>query len=376
MENITIIGAGPGGLVLARVLHVGGIAATIYEAEPSPQARTQGGHLDIHEADGQVALAAAGLTDQFRALIHEGGEATRVVDQDGTLLFDQPDDGTGGRPEVLRGELRRILLESLPEGTVRWGSKVTEVAPLGGGRHEVRFADGSTTSTDLLVGADGAWSRVRPLVSEAVPEYSGVTFVETYLYDVDERHPATAEISGGGALFALAPGRGISTHREAGGVLHAYTQLKCPAEWADGIDFGTPAALSAVAAEFDGWAPQLLSLITDADVSPVVRQLHTLPTGHRWERVPGVTLVGDAAHLMPPAGEGANLAMYDGARLGQELVACGGDIESALNAYESEMFSRSEAAAHDAHGIVDLCLGDSAPGGLVAFFEEGLRGSR
>src|SRR5277367_4725299 len=120
MSHVTIVGAGLGGLVLARILHVHGIPATIYEAEPSASARTQGGQLDIHAQDGQVALAAAGLTDAFRAIIHEGGEATRVLDRNGALVFEQRDDGAGGRPEVLRGDLRRILLESLPPETVQW----------------------------------------------------------------------------------------------------------------------------------------------------------------------------------------------------------------------------------------------------------------
>ena len=227
--HVTIVGAGLGGLVLARVLHVHGISATIYEADPSAKARTQGGQLDIHEHDGQVALEAAGLTDAFRAIIHEGGAASRVLDQHGTVLLDQPDDGTGGRLEVLRGDLRRILIDSLPAETIRWGKKLTRVAALGDGRHELKFADGSSVRTDLLVGADGAWSKVRPLLRDTTPAYVGTTYIETYLYDADERHPTAAAAVGSGAMYALTPGKGIIAHREASNVLHV--GLSRPAAW-------------------------------------------------------------------------------------------------------------------------------------------------
>ncbi|UDL89219.1 FAD-dependent monooxygenase [Mesorhizobium sp. PAMC28654] len=372
---VTIIGAGLGGLTLARVLHVHGIAATIYEAEPSAEARTQGGQLDIHEYNGQVALEAAGLFDAFRAIIHEGGQASRVLDQHGAVLFEELDDGTGGRPEVLRGDLRRILIESLPAHTIQWGKKLAGVAALGFGRHELTFADGSTVSTELLVGADGAWSKVRPLLSDAKPEYVGASFIETYLYDADVRHPAAAEAAGSGALFALAPGKGISAHREAGGVLHTYVQLKRPAAWFTGIDFSDARAASArIAAEFDGWAPALTALITDGETPPVLRTINALPNSHRWDRVPGVTLLGDAAHLAPPAGEGANLAMFDGAELAKAIAAHPDDIEVALTAYEAAMFPRSEAEAVDAHQILDLCIGERAPFGLVDFFARASKG--
>src|SRR5580700_2571827 len=153
MTPVTIVGAGLGGLILARVLYIRGIPAMIYEADRSSRARIQGGQLDIHEQVGQVALAAAGLTDAFRAIIHEGGEATRVLDRHGAVVFEQPGDGEGGRPEVLRGDLRRILLGSLPRETIQWGRKLTGVAALGDGRHALAFADGSTVRTELLVGA-------------------------------------------------------------------------------------------------------------------------------------------------------------------------------------------------------------------------------
>src|SRR5450830_1758476 len=199
--HIAIIGAGLGGLMLARVLHVHGIAATVYEADASPQARRQGGLLDIHEESGQQALRAAGLHDAFRALIHAGGEASRVLDQHGTVLLDEGDDGTGGRPEVARGELRRILLDALPDGCVRWGHKLTSITTMDGGQHMLSFANGATATSDLLVGADGAWSRVRPLLSSAQPGYSGIAFIETYLFDSDRRHQASAQAVGAGALF-------------------------------------------------------------------------------------------------------------------------------------------------------------------------------
>ncbi|MEW1827033.1 NAD(P)/FAD-dependent oxidoreductase [Streptomyces sp. NPDC088196] len=368
--HVTIIGAGLGGLTLARVLHVHGIPATVYEAEPAPTARAQGGMLDIHEDNGQPALDAAGLTEEFRGLVLEGREATRVLAPDGTVLFD--DDSTRGRPEVLRGELRLILLDSLPADTVRWGHKVTGVRALGKSRHEVTFADGTTVTTNLLVGADGAWSRVRPLLSAATPEYTGTSYVETYLYDADTRHPATAKAVGGGSLFALAPGKGIQAHRENGGTLHTYVALSRPRDWFADIDFtDSTTAAKRIAEEFDGWAPELTALITDSDTPLVLRTLNALPIEHRWDRVPGITLLGDAAHLSAPNGEGANLAMYDGAELGKALAAHPDDPEAALAVYEEPLFARSAAAAADGAELNEVLFGDNTPGSLLDMFAGG-----
>ncbi|MFB7916921.1 FAD-dependent oxidoreductase [Streptomyces sp. NPDC056061] len=374
---VTVIGAGLGGLTLARVLHIHGIPVVVHEAEPSPTARAQGGMLDIHDYNGQLALRAAGLMDEFHAIVLEGRQAMRVLDRDGTVLFDKADDGTGGRPEAQRGELRRILLDSLPSGTVRWGHKADSIRSLGGGRHEVTFTDGGTVVTGLLVGADGAWSRVRPLLSDAVPEYVGTSFVETYLFEADTRHPAAAKAVGGGMLMAPAPGREIFAHRENGDTLHTYVALSRPQDWFDDIDFTDAAAATArIAREFDGWAPELTALITDGDTAPVLRPHHALPAGHRWDRVPGVTLLGDAAHLAAPNGEGANLAMLDGAELGKALAAHPDDAEAALTEYERDMFTRSaEVAMFEGAAIHDIDSDHNTARALVAAFVEDERTS-
>ncbi|GAA2229849.1 NAD(P)/FAD-dependent oxidoreductase [Streptomyces nogalater] len=366
--DVTIIGAGLGGLVLARVLHVHGIPATVYEAEPSPAARPQGGMLDIHDYNGQLALKTAGLMDEFDGLVLEGRQAMRFLAPDGTVLFDKADDGTGGRPEVQRGELRQMLLGSLPAGTVRWGHKAVGVRSLGGGRHEVTFADGGTVVTSLLVGADGAWSRVRPLLSTATPRYTGKSLVETYLYDAGTRHPAAARAVGGGTMIVHTPGREIFAHREKHDTLHAYVGLTEPEDWFAAVDFtDTAAATARIAREFDGWAPELTALITDSDTAPVLRHLYALPDEHRWDRVPGVTLIGDAAHLAAPNGEGANLAMLDGAELGEALAAHPDDTEAALTAYERAMFPRSaEAAALEGGGAHGSDSGGPTPHDLIA----------
>ncbi|MEU6367084.1 NAD(P)/FAD-dependent oxidoreductase [Streptomyces sp. NPDC046931] len=363
---VAVVGAGLGGLVAARVLHVHGVEAVVHERDASPAARSQGGMLDIHEESGQAALRAAGLFEAFRAIVHSGGEELRVLDPDGTVRFKDVEES--GRPEVDRNDLRRILLDSLPEGTVRWGAKVTGARSLGDGRHEVALADGSLFTTDVLIGADGAWSRVRPLLSPDLPAYAGVSFVETDLHEAAVRHPATAELLGGGMMFALADGKGLLTHRETDGSIHTYAAFKVPEDWLSGFDFAAPDSVKqALLAHFEGWDDRLRALIADAEGALTPRLIHALPVGHRWAHAPGATLLGDAAHLMSPfAGEGANAALQDGAELATALAAHPDDLDAGLLAYEKALFPRAEqAAARSARGL-DLLFGPDATRNMVA----------
>ena len=371
-QHSTIIGAGLDGLTLASVLHRHGIDTTIYELEAAPTVRQQGSVLDLHEESGQLALQKAGLFEAFRKLVIPSGDDMRILDKTGTIRWQDSGDDT--RPDIERGALRHLLLQSLPATSIHWGSKVTSVVKLDGGRHEVQLASGETITTSLLIGADGAWSKVRPLLSDAQPRYLGVSFVETYLFDADVRHPASAALVGRGTMFALSDEKGLITHREGDGRITVYISLKTSEQWvtSNDIDFhNTEAARGQLLNFFPDWNDQLRALIAESDTEFIPRPIYTLPVGHRWERVPGVTLLGDAAHLMSPfAGEGANLAMLDGAELAEALLAHPNNVETALASYEAAAFPRSERLTTEANHNLSISFQSDTPQGLLALMAQ------
>lgn len=366
-HRIAVVGSGPAGLTFARVLHRHDHPVTVLERDPAPDARPPGGTLDLHESLGQLALDKAGLLAGFRALSRPEGQAMRILDTDGTVLRDwqhRPDDQAN--PEIDRGQLRDLLLGRLD---IQWGRGVTEVVPGTGDGVLVRFADGRQETFDLVVGADGAWSRVRPAVSSATPHYTGVTLVETSLDDVDTRHPDLARLIGDGSVAVYGVNRGLVAQRNSGGHVKVYAQFRAPLDWHTNLDPADAEAVrSSLLALFDGWADHALDLLRHGTAF-IRRPLYVLPTSHTWAHVPGVTLLGDAAHLMPPLGVGANLAMLEGAELAESIATGPGDLDEAVRAFEEQMCARAGRwAEFTMAGLERLVSPD--PTEAVALFDE------
>jgi 2-polyprenyl-6-methoxyphenol hydroxylase-like FAD-dependent oxidoreductase len=368
--NIAIIGAGLGGLALARVLHVHGIDAVVYEREPSRGARDQGSMLDIHS--GQRALREAGLLDQFFAIARGEGQDMRLLEPDGTLLLqeDTPDDAPLLRPEVDRADLRNLLLDSLPEGVVRWGHAFRSA-----GNGLLHLSNGSSAPYDLLVGADGASSRVRPLLTDARPAHIGKNVVEIGIPDIDRTHPDLAAMVGRGTYWVLGNGISLAAQRNGDGRVRIGVSFYNTGEdWlaTSGIPFDDPAAARARLIELlPGWHPRFIELIAACDDMVVPRSIATLPAGLTWPSKPDVTLVGDAAHLMPPTGQGANVALLDGALLGLALAAHPDDFPTAVKEYEREMFERAGAAARMSAEMHEMLMSPDAAQKMLAFFQPG-----
>ncbi|MEU5660359.1 NAD(P)/FAD-dependent oxidoreductase [Streptomyces sp. NPDC047737] len=337
-HRIAVIGSGPGGLTFARVLHCHGYPVTVLERDTAPDARPLGGTLDLHEGLGQLALEKAGLLAEFLALSRPEGQAMRILDPTGAVLRDwrpRPDDRAN--PEIDRGDLRDLLLGPLD---VRWGQHVTEVVP-GEEGALVRLADGTQEPFDLVVGADGAWSRTRRAVSAVTPHYTGVTFVETSLDDVDTRHPDLARLIGDGSLAVYGVNRGLVAQRNSGGHVKVYAQFRAPLDRYASLDGADAEAVRTRLLDlFDGWAAPVLDLLHHGTTF-VHRPLHVLPAPHTWPHVTGVTLLGDAAHLMPPLGAGANLAMLEGAELAEAIATGPGELDDAVRAFEERMWERA-----------------------------------
>ncbi|KAJ8474564.1 hypothetical protein ONZ51_g7124 [Trametes cubensis] len=384
VPRIAIVGGGPSGLVLLLTLYKRGIPATLYEREASSDSRAHlGGMLDLEWDSGQRALRENGLEDEFVKYSRSGDiEEKRLCGKDGVPIFHRKVakrtdvDLRESRPEIDRRVLRELLLKAVPAESIKWGHALASARPLEGGQHELTFSNGVVAVADILIGADGAHSHVRPLVSSATPQYYGVTGAEISIAPDVAARPENRDILdaiGLGALFACEDGKMFGTGQpNVDGRIRAYAWHRAPLGWT--LPSDPKEAKKALLEVYDGWAPWLRKFIHICDEQAIYsRPLFYLPIGHRWPHKAGVTLVGDAAHLMGPfAGAGANLAMLDGLELGLVLAeAISNNLaaekrEAAIAAWEEGMLARAEVFAAVTAQNLEACLSPDAPQSIAA----------
>ncbi|KAG0652535.1 Monooxygenase asqM [Hyphodiscus hymeniophilus] len=346
--RIAIIGAGPAGCTLGRLLYLSDINFVIFERESSRDVRSQGGTLDLRPNKGLAAIKAAQLEDEFLQYARYDGEALAITDKNlksYISLSGKTSDKSGGRPEIDRRRLRSILLDSLPDGAVQWGCYLKSI----GEDLVLHFEGGRTESGfDLIVGADGAWSKTRRLLTGQTPIYSGICGTELYISDIATRYTDLYNLVNKGSIFSYSDGHSVSVQQTGDGSMRVADWGVRDQQWVKDNHIEVLGALGVkkmLATEYKSWDPQLQKLFSVADDDSIVtRSLFMIPKGSRWVNKPGVTLIGDAAHVMVPfAGEGANMAMADAMELAQCIAACEGKEALIMNMirFEEDMAQRA-----------------------------------
>jgi len=375
LPKIAIVGGGPGGLLLARMLQQTNIPATTYELEASMDTRSQGGCLDLHEHTGQKALKAAGLWPEIEKVLRYEGEDMKLLDKSGKVFLEEITEGKGSRPEIDRLQLRDILSKSIKPELIQWGHKLKKVEQGENGKFDLHFDGDKAVKTgyDLVIGADGAWSKVRNLLTDVKPYYSGAYMIDTRFTDVDNRQPEVAKLVGRGSMMAIGSNQSQIAQRNGDGSIRNYIAFKAPENYLQehGItDFSNVKEVRAKLLElFADWDSSLKQLIELCDDNFIPRPLYTLPPDHRWVNKPGLTLLGDAAHLIPPNGEGVNLAMLDALELSEAILKNIENFNDGIAEYEKKMCERSnEQAQENPNTLMDLCLAEDGPKKLADWF--------
>ena len=239
------------------------------------------------------------------------------------------------------------------------------------------FANGHEETVDLVIGADGAWSTVRSLLSPAKPVYSGITFIDLTITSVDTLYPAIASIVRQGMALVLSDGKGIILQRNSGGRVRVYVAVRESEDWVDtylgGIFSNTDTSNANKVKEhivnlFPGWDSSILDSVRLADSNSIIpRKIYALPYPHRWQSKAGITLLGDAAHLMLPSGEGVNITMIDAMDLALTIVKSGFGAEG-IQVFEKKMSERAAGLAKESVISMEIMFSQESPKSFLDHF--------
>ncbi|HVZ98416.1 MAG TPA: NAD(P)/FAD-dependent oxidoreductase [Chitinophagaceae bacterium] len=376
-KKVAIIGGGPAGLTLARLLQMQNVEVKVYERDTDRNVRVQGATLDLHEGTGLEALKRAGLLDEFYKNHRPAASKMRLVDGSLNIAFDDHDFATitaETRPEIDRAPLRDLLLNSLKPETVVWGSHFISMEKENNG-WRLHFKNGTSPYANFVIAADGANSKVRPYLSDIKPIYSGITLIEGNIYNAEKHAPKLFAFAKGGKVMAFDHGQFIGYGTKGDGSIMFVANFKTHENWLaeSGIDFNDKQqVLQWFKTEFANWSKEWREFFINDTVYFIPRPQYYFPFNQKWETQENLTMLGDAAHRMPPfAGEGANVALQDAFELAEVLTSNKfSDIKTAISHFEKEMVIRGAEATKDTLENTERMFSKTALEQMVAFFNQ------
>ncbi|RZK71913.1 MAG: FAD-dependent monooxygenase, partial [Pedobacter sp.] len=276
------------------------------------------------------------------------------------------------RPEIDRGALRKILLDSLTAETVVWDSHFVTMQAKGLG-WALQFKNGTSAYADLVIAADGANSKIRPYITDIEPFYSGILMLEGNVYDAVNKIPQVHKLLAGGKIMAFGNKQDLLIGQKGNGEVGFYASFKAEEGWSknSGIDYSDNAAVLAwFKQKYAEWDSLWYELFENASTPFIPRPIYCMPLDHNWEAQPNVTMLGDAAHVMPPfAGEGVNMAMLDALELSELLTSdnCA-NIHEAITIYETNMRKRASVIAKESLDNGERMHSENSLNTMVGFF--------
>jgi 2-polyprenyl-6-methoxyphenol hydroxylase-like FAD-dependent oxidoreductase len=348
-KKVAIIGAGPVGLTMAKLLQQNGIDVAVYERDKNAQTRISGGTLDLHKGSGQDAMKKAGLLENYYAKAIAMGRI--VANEQGEILFSKGFslEEQYDNPEINRNDLRQLLLDSLTPKTVFWNSKFTKLEEHNG-KWILHFENNVTATADFIIGANGGMSKARKFVTDAEIEHTGTLIIQGEVPQPEISCPEFFQLCDEKILMSANNGNLLVANSKNGDLLSYNVIFKTPEEWSkdNGLKAQNKDSIIAfLENKFSNWHECYKELFrsTSSFIPGPTRKI-TLDIPWKTNRPLPITLIGDAAHIMPPfAGQGANTGLKDALILSKNLTNGKFEtLESAINDYEQQMFIYAKEA--------------------------------